>query len=577
VSICFFLGTASFNYLTQKGNFIKWSSPDESANYIFTKLYAQTGRLSFFEKYNLLAADVMHPRSYLSQQGWLKPISFLGIILIYGKIANLTSYKILPYLTPFFAALGIFFYYLLVKEVFGRRNGLISALLLASFPPFIYYSARSFFHNMLFMVLLIISFYLAVLMVKAKPGQIDGKAEKVRPWNLKSLGAALAAGLKALGWPEVCAALSGLFLGLAVMVRSSELIWLAPVWLILWLFNLKKIGFAKLVIFISFLLLALLPLAYWNQILYQSPWRGGYSEMNQAIANMAGASVKIIESGGARIDIIKDSSIQIKNNFFHFGFWPLKSLKMLYFYFAGMFFWLFWPAIFGLLLFLKKIKKWKKRHYAYLVAYTAAFFILLFYYGSWDFHDNPDPKSHTIGNSYVRYWLPIYLGVLPLASFFLVRLLNIFRKKILIYGFYVLMLAAIFFISLKFVLFGSAESLSQTVQKSLASRPEYNQVLALTEPWAVIITQYHDKLFFPERKVIAGLFNDDSMIKQYAVLSKYLPVYYYNFTLPEKDINYLNQKKMLKFNLQIRPVAKVTKDFTLYRVENAELKSQNVR
>ncbi len=550
VAVGFFIGTASFNYYTQADGFIKWLSPDESSNYNFTKLYAQEGRLSFFEKYNLLSAEIMHPRSYRSDLGWLKPVSFLGIILIYGKIASLTTYKILQFLTPLFAAIGLIFYYLLVKEIFGKRNALISALFAASLPPLIYYSARSMFHNVLFVVLLIVGLYFAVIMTKSK--KFTSEANTIKFKLAKFL-------------PDVYAALAGTFLGLSVITRSAELIWLIPAWLVLWLFNIKKVGLIKLLIFLAFFAFSLTPALYWNQILYGSPWRGGYDEMNQSISSIAGAGQAMITSGA-----IKNSLIQIKNNVFHFGFAPKQSFKMLYFYFAAMFYWLFWPAVFGSVWFLKKIKKWQRRHYCYLTVYTIIFFILLFYYGSWDFHDNPDPKSHTIGNSYTRYWLPIYLGAIPLASFFLVKLSNLLRKKILINGFRVLIIMVIFFISLKFVLLGSAEGLVQSERKQVASLVERDQLIGLTEARSVIITQYHDKLLFPERKVIVGLFNDEEMIKQYATLTKYLPVYYYNFTFPEKDYNYLNDKKLAKFNLKIEIMEKVTKDFSLYRLTSRE-------
>ncbi len=105
----------------------------------------------------------------------------------------------------------------------------------------------------------------------------------------------------------------------------------------------------------------------------------------------------------------------------------------------------------------------------------------------------------------------------------------------------------------------------QSARKPLAARAEYAQVLNFTEPRAVIVTQYHDKLLFPARKVIVGLFDDPNMIKEYAVLTKYLPVYYYNFTFPEKDFNYLNNRKLPAYGLNIETVARVTNDFTLYR------------
>jgi len=288
--------------------------------------------------------------------------------------------------------------------------------------------------------------------------------------------------------------------------------------------------------------------------------------MNQSIVNIAGAGSEMLKSGAVNPAAIKNGLIEIKNNVFHFGWQPVKSFKMAYFYFAKMFYWVFWPAFFGFLLLLSKIKKWRVKHYAYLIALFTAAAILISYYGSWDFHDNPDPKSRTIGNSYTRYWLPIYLGAIPLAVIFLVKLSNIFKKKILIYGLRALIIAAIFIISLKFVLFGSDEGLIKSAQKQLAVRAEYGQILNLTEPRAVIVTQYHDKLLFPARKVIVGLFDDPNMIKEYAVLTQYLPVYYYNFTFPERDINYLNNKKLPNFGLKIEVVAEVTKDFTLYRL-----------
>lgn len=128
------------------------------------------------------------------------------------------------------------------------------------------------------------------------------------------------------------------------------------------------------------------------------------------------------------------------------------------------------------------------------------------------------------------------------------------------------MILLVFFISIRFVLIGSEEGLIKTAKKQLTVRAEYEQVLKLTENNSVIVTQYHDKFLFPARKVIVGLFDDPNMTKEYAVLAKKLPVYYYNFTFPEKDINYLNNKKLPEFSLKIEAVEKVTKDFTLYRL-----------
>lgn len=591
LAVVFFFGTASYNYLTQAGDFIKWSSPDETANYIFSKLYSQTGEMTIFEKYNLVSDDIIHPRSFASDEGNLKPVSFLGIILIYGFLASLTSYKILPFLTPAFAAIGILFFYLLVKKIFGQRHALISAFLLAAFPPYIYYSARGLFHNILFIVLLIFGLYFGLLMAGKR---YEGKRLDLLNWLL--------------------AALSGFLFGLAIITRTSELLWLGPMLFVIWLFNIKKIGFTKLVIFLSFLFLAVLPALYWDQILYGSPLAGGYPEMNQSVKTLAQASGDLVKSTVAgNLAYSQQLVNKIKETIFHFGFAPRQSARMLYYYFTNMFPWLFWPAILGGLLFLRRIYKWRKKHLVYLIAYSLISLILLFYYGSWQFHDNPDPKSFTVGNSYTRYWLPIYLGALPFASLFLIKLTRAlfprFSRKAELGGsgsnpsgnavfptagswlkgqfrrlrrvFFincsrVILVVLIYFISISFVLFGSEEGLIYSFQNQRKFQYELERILDLTESNSVIITRYHDKVFFPERKVIVGLFDDNNMNVRYAKLINYLPVYYYNFTFPEKDLNYLNNKKLKEVNLRIEPVKKITNDFSLYRLmKNYELRIMN--
>jgi len=579
----FFIGTSSFILKSQAGDYYLWSSPDEKANYVFSKLYGQTGEMTIFEKYNLVADDTIHPRSLRSDDGNLKPVSFLGIILIYGSIVSLTSYKILPFLTPMFASIGILFFYFLIKELFGRKNALYSTLLLASFPPYIYYTARSMFHNVLFTVLLIVGLYFSILMIRRKRlMQIFSRKLGLNAWFYAALG--------------------GLFLGLSFITRTSELIWLLPMLLILWLFNIRKVGITKLIIFLSFLFLALLPMLHWNQILYDSPVKGGYPEMNNSIASITGASVNIIKSSMmGELAYNKKLLGEIKENIFYFGLNIKQSIRMFYYYFISMFYWLFWPGFFGLLLFIQKAHKWKKKHLVYILAYSLISAILIFYYGSWVFYDNPDPDSFTIGNSYTRYWLPIYLGAMPLVSMFLIRFTrnlcspnhepaDLFQGQKLIEKIKLffshdalktkrmfwanimrtIIIIIIFFTSIRFVVFGSDEGLLYTIINNQQVREEKQAVLEITEGSSVIITQYHDKVLFPDRKVIVGLFNDDEMNTVYAKLVDELPVYYYNFTLPEKDLDYLNNTKLEKADLSIAPVQIITNDFTLYRLGKNE-------
>ena len=623
LALCFFIGTSSFNYFTQDADFVKWVSPDEAANYTFAKFYGQEGEMAIFEKYNLCADDIMHPRSMRSDDGFIKPVSFLGIILIYGKIAGLASYKILPFLTPFFAALGIVFYYLLIKKIFGKRNALISAFLLACFPVYIYYSARSMFHNVLFCALLVIGLYYGVLMARRRN---KGTVQKVSFYRaLARVPVALATNISEAKAskpdlkvgrssfqtiPCLCAALSGGFIGLAIITRTSELIWLAPALLILWIFNIKKIGITKLIVFLCFCIFAFLPVFYWNQILYGAYSQGGYPEMNQSILEIKQAGAGLIKSTfGKRVRHYNDLLADFKNNIFYFGFHPGQSVKVFYNYFVKMFYWIFWPAVLGGILFLQKWRKWKRRHWAYLASYSIISLVLLFYYGSWGFNDNPDPSRFTIGNSYTRYWLPIYMGVMPFVSLLIIKLTRILffwydanpriysgatgvnantansnyansecannlasmrfgrpSKTFLINCARIIIIILISFISIQFVLFGSEEGLVFTAQRQREAKAELEKIIELTENNSVVITLYHDKLLFPERKVIVGLFDSKEMAAKYAVLAKYIPVYYYNFTFPQSDVDYLNNKRLAEAGLQIEKVEQVTGEFTLYKL-----------
>lgn len=627
-AVIFFFSVSVFNFTTQGEDFVKWLSPDETANYVITKLYGQTGSMIIFEKYNLYVDDIMRPRSFRSDHGDIKPVSFLGIIIIFGTIVKYTSYKVLPYLTPLFAAIGIIYYYLLVKKIFNKNIALVSSIILAFFPVYIYYSARSMFHNVLFTVFLIIGLYYSLKMTEGfrnSPLSPPRANERIRPWRKRfkdltpgadtaplaekiyPLSSQKANERTRLWWKRskdwviqgfkdftfslpkpvnflffLYAALAGFFVGLATITRTSELIWFGPMFFLIWIFNFKKVGFLKLAIFIFFFLLALLPMFYHNQILYSNPMLGGYGEMNQSIANIKEASSEIMKSTlGGQISSVSGPIEKIKQSFFYFGLQPGQSYLRFKHYFVFMFPWIFWTALAGGLIFLfLAFKNFHKRYSVYLLSYFIASFVLIIYYGSWGFTDNPDPNSFTIGNSYTRYWLPVYLGAFPFVSVFILYLgkmlsklfsgKNKYLKEGLIKWFIVsISLVIISTFSLKFVLYGSEEGLVFTALNQINANEEIQKVFDLTESNSVIITFYHDKFLFPERKVVVGLFDDKAMVERYSRIVNHLPVYYYNFTLPKKDMDYLNFRRLAEFNLEIKEVKKITDDFTLYKIERS--------
>jgi len=564
IALVFFVGASSYNFITQRDGTIKWNSPDETANYYFAKSYATSHELSKFEPANIVADDLVIPRSFKSENGWLKPVSFLGIILIYGEIGSLTSPAVIPYLTPFFGALGIIFFYLLIARLFNRRLALMSAALLAVFPVYFYYSVRSMFHNVLFLVLLIISFYFLTLALDKAYSYLN--KPKIVSWQLpRNI---------LIGWLFIF--IAGLFIGLAVMTRASELLWLAPVLGIIVLFYGRRLGISRLLIFVSGIGLGLLPAFYFNQILYQSPFYGGYSEMNRSLVDISSAGTELVKNTiTVQLSTYQGIFSRIFKNIFFFGFHVRQSLEMFRHYVIEMFPWLIWLTGFGFLgLVILNFKKPRKKDIVYFLIWATLSTILVLYYGSWRFTDNPNAASYTIGNSYTRYWLPMYLMAIPLAALAielgLKALFFLFRKrsfyKVLVSGGATVAVFLIAIYSLNFLVFGSEEGLINLYYNTRADKEIGTLVLAATPPEAIIVTRYHDKVLFPERRIMIGVMDEEKYYPYIVKLLQYYPVYYFNFSYTPEAVTYLNNGRLAKYQLRMDLVRKTGGHFALYKI-----------
>lgn len=610
----FFIASSSFNFALQDSSYTKWTSPDESANYFFSKRFSEGKSLAYFDEAAIIGDNMVMPRSFRSDFGWLKPVSFLGIILIYGSLARAIGSVAIPFFTPLLAALGIFIYYAIIKKIFNKRIALISSTLLTFFPVYIYYSVRSMFHNVLFVVLLLVAIYFLILAA----GERKEKKKEKRRAEYKSLESktldkiefpclnsdnneidvlkeekiSLANRVKRkflnykLGKTFYLQLLfsffAGLFLGLTFITRLSELIWLLPALFIAWFFYFKRYSFTKIILLISGVFLAIIPNIYFNQLLYSSPLRGGYNEMNRSLDDISQAGSSIVQSvakGGDPLVFLKT----IYHNIFYFGFDYIQSLQMAKHYIVDMFPVLSILFVLGsLLIIARSFLKFEKKYLVYFLLFITIATILIFYYGSWQFNDNPDPNRFTIGNSYTRYWLPIYLMMIPIASFFIYKFtrafvfaisgLKSYKSKCIASGLQLIIVLVIAALSIDFVLFGSEEGLLHLYYNNLRDRAYIEEVRTLTEDNSIIITKYYDKFLFPERRVIMGTIPNDELLVASAKLVKYYPVYYYNFNLPADAIDYLNDRKLDIYNLKLETLKRINHDFTLYSLVAKEVR-----
>lgn len=102
LSLSFFLLTSVFISLNQgQGDYYRFSSPDESANYFFSLNFANFRELSSYDAAGVISDGWTSPRSLRNDAGSLKPVSFLGIIIVFGYIASFLGTVVIPFLTPF--------------------------------------------------------------------------------------------------------------------------------------------------------------------------------------------------------------------------------------------------------------------------------------------------------------------------------------------------------------------------------------------------------------------------------------------------------------------------------------------
>ena len=495
---------------SQSGQKLVFNSPDETANYFFSYLYAKESKLSYPESENYFVDGLIAPRSMQFINGQVVPTSFYGLMVILGALAKVFSHNFLVFFIPLITAGSLIYFYLLIKKIFPSEVALVATILAAIFPAYWYYSTRSFYNNVVFVDFFIIGLYYLLLSLEKN---------------------------KLLYYLA-----SGLFLGWAVFVRTSEAIWLGTLIIIILILNLKKIKIINGLFFILIIIFTWLPIFYFNKLIYGQIFSFGYNY------NLLTSTEEIIKGN---YSIIKQLVLPFD---FNWGNIKLNFSN----YFLKLYWWYFILAELGLAFLLSQAPPFKltekkllsKKIIFYLIAFIFISSYLIIFYGSWLFADNPDPQAVTIGTSYNRYFLPIYLFSLPFIGYLIFYLFQ--QVKILKIFLYSLIIAGFFYFSFKIVYLDNQEGIFK-IESNLKDYQEIaGEVLALTDPQAVIIAERNDKIFFPARRVIYKLNND----KDYNLLGNLvnqIPVYWWRFVLTDTDLKYFNKQQEEKgFNWRLQ-------------------------
>lgn len=471
----------------------KYDSPDETANAFFIQRFADGAPLRVPDAL-LSVSPAPHPRGIAVRDGSLIPGSFLGIILLYGTLARWLGSGVIPFLTPLAASGGLIVFFLFVRRIFSTRTAFLSMVLLALHPAYLLWTGRGLHHNVLFTVFLITGAYFFARSLRS-----PGAAPRLPRWA-RAFDAFLA----------------GIAFGAALGVRSAEALWVAGALTLVFFFARQRVDWQ----WGSWLFLvggfaALLPVFLKNAELYGQPLSFAYAQGEIATESLGTVAQGLVA--------------KFTRLFFPFGLDVGTALRQAWSYAVPLWLPVTLSAV-GFVSFLRAPKTPSQRLYGFLAAIVAVWLIL--FYGSWTFHDNPDPTAVTLGTSYTRYWLPLYVLWLPFAALFLERFITRPReetgRRAITSALSPLLTGAVAFgvvygsIAVAFV--DKEEGLLAVRQRTREYRQLAERAIVVTPPNAVIVTDRGDKAFFPERRVYV-LFPEQKSWESLGRLLAVAPVY----------------------------------------------------
>jgi len=487
--------------------------PDANANFFFARLWAEQGTLASFEPLNLASDNLLHTRSINVFNGNLVPVGFLPSILVYAASFKIFGILGILLLTPALAALSIYFIYRLSYYIFSDLDfSLTIAVLFSVLAPWLYFANIVMLPTIMF-----VFFVLAGFLSLAKFFQTN----------------------KWFWW-----ILTGFLLSLAVFVRPTEIVWLAVTALFVLYWQRKKIDYKKIIsCLIIFAILVFVSL-YLNKITYGSYFVTGYFDL---------------QNSGQPTEFSGQGTNYFKFLLMPFGFSPSKIFYNFGKYFVELNWYIFVLALSGILIrLIKKECSLAWRNYAII---SIIIFVLVFlYYGSWDLADPLVKNLNSISISYVRYFMPLYILILPLAAY-AIKFLS--KDKI----FYAAFILLAFIFGFKVAFYSPNDGLIATRDNLLSYQNQYQQVENLVESNAIIITDRSDKIFFSKYRVIVPQ-GDLPFWQRVASIIDTQAIYYFTDKSPELIVK--DRLAAQESSLNISDATEIDKNFKLYKIIKSE-------
>src|SRR3989344_4487898 len=466
-----------------------FNSPDENANFHFAlRVYEGLPFGIPSSGDGSQASDFLFSRSTRLFNGSLVPASFIGYALFVGLLSKVLFVNIIPFVTIFFAGAGLYAFYILLRRIFDEQIACLATFLLAIHPAWWYYTNASLFPNVLCISLLLIGFSLLL-------------NEKIILTGRDS--AAM------------------LCIAIALLVRTSEAIWVLPTLMIFIVVNRKASHWPSLA-------LASLPSIVLLFLFFV------FAREQTGTASGSGYVLNTSEPSAPAAFI---------RYMLPFGFHP-KLIVRNVLNFAG---WLFVPftAISFLGLYAVFVSR-NAREKTFVMIWLAISVTLFIFYGSWDVRDTVSALGATIGASFVRYFLPYYALSAAITAVGIRFIAERFRSRSFT-SVSALVLSALFVYGVVQFGFHSIESVPaklRTVRHYDATATWVNEH---TRPESIFVTEYADKYLWPGRSVITAI-DHPGVFKsiRYFVHESGRPVYFLSVTLD--DAKFISFQKRLRLD-----------------------------
>jgi len=468
-----------------------YASPDETATAIVAQNIAARGQAFLIEP----LAQVfpwLHPRSWVSAGEHIVPVGFLGWPWLMSFFSGVNHGAWLSWIAALIIVSSAWPFYHLLRRYYGMVPAWWGTLVAFTLPPFILYADRSLFSNAAVIAIGLWSAWMISVIARsesASDAAISDHAERLlRRMTPRNDGIFLLGFLSAL----------------TAAIRPIELLWIIPWWL--WAArgwrpskqDWQMIGLGASIVFIPMMVLAYQ--TYGTALGFGYLMRDNISTLSQLQPTTYNPQ----------------PTLQLP-----FGFDVHHILKNIMAYFIR----LLWPWM--LIVVVALYVAWKDRRSLQvfkstpfvLVAWTM--FVMLIIYGSGWYADHIGFWAPTIGNSFLRYTLPLALFIGWAAAYLwkyfgdantpAIRRTGIWRNEKRS-GAPSQKMVAMIIIGIFLVGFGIYRAVFADDESLRFTRVELQRYGAIRasahvwfEPGDVIASETSDKIFFPDFRAVSPL------------------------------------------------------------------------